>query len=240
MWSAYTACERRQEGAPAWREPFSHAAPILALGSTAYNLRSGLAPASAAGSPRAFVGQETIVKDEIETKRSEIVLRMKALRRRLEAGDDSELLAWVIPAALACAHRPLRHHPRYGGSGLPIPAEAQPLILDWVEQIRMEGIASIISLMHDRDLRCYRHINLGGLNLPAFLERAGFTVRSLPWEDPAHSRTDPAMKQAKLEQIREDALQAYDRLPKPVLLQCSAGIDRSAPVAAYIWKRRTT
>jgi hypothetical protein len=24
-------------------------------------------------------------------------------------------------------------------------------------------------------------------------------------------------------------------LPKPVLLQCSAGIDRSAPVAAYIW-----
>ncbi len=100
-----------------------------------------------------FAGQGAVLEDQTEAKRSEVVARMKALRRRLEAGDDSEVLAWVIPRALACAHRPLRHHPLYGGSGLPIPREAQPLILDWVEQIRMESIASIISFMHDRDLR---------------------------------------------------------------------------------------
>ena len=174
----------------------------------------------------------------IEAKRSEIVTAVKRLRRQLESGDDSVLLVWVIPKALAIAQRPLRHHPRYGGSGLPIPAEAKPLILDWIEQIRLEGIASIISFMHDRDLRCYRDIDLDGRDFVAFLQQEGFNVCPLPWEDPAHSKSDPLVKKAKLEQIRKAALEAYDRLPKPVLLQCSAGIDRSAPVAAYVWQKR--
>jgi hypothetical protein len=182
--------------------------------------------------------QELGVEGEVEVKRSEIVLWMKALKHRLEAADDSEILAWVIPGELACAHRPLRHHPRYGGSGQPIPPEAKPLILDWVAHVRMEGIASIISFMHDRDLRCYREVDLGGQTLTEFLAHEGFTMCPIPWEDPLHGKTDPVAKRAKLAQVRTQALKAYDRLPKPVLLQCSAGIDRSAPVAAYIWSRR--
>jgi hypothetical protein len=130
------------------------------------------------------------------------------------------------------------NHGVYGGSGLPIPVAAKPLIVDWVEQIRMEGIASIITFMHDRDLRCYQLIDLGGLDLTAFLQREGFHMFPLPWEDPAHSKTDQSARREKLERVRKDALEAYDRLPKPVLLRRSAGIDRSAPVAAYIWKNR--
>ena len=42
-----------------------------------------------------------------------------------------------------------------------------------------------------------------------------------------------------LEHIRRAALGAYDQLPRPVLVQCSAGIDRSPSVAAYIWKERS-
>lgn len=164
---------------------------------------------------------------------------MRALGRRLESGDDSELLAWVIPSALACAHLPLRHYPRYGGSGQPIPGSVKSLIVDWVEQIRMEGIVSIVSFMHDRDLRCYREIDFLGLDLLGFLESEGFRLYRLPWEDPAHSKTESATKQAKLQHVRKEALAAYDRLPKPVLLMCSAGIDRSAPVTAYIWKNRS-
>jgi hypothetical protein len=174
----------------------------------------------------------------IDAKRLEIVASVKRLRRQLESGDDSDLFVWVIPRALAIAQRPLRHHPRYGGSGLPIPAEAKPLVLDWIQQIRLEGIASVISFMHDRDLRCYRDIDLGGRDFVAFLQHEGFHVRPLPWEDPAHSKTDPSVKRAKLEQTRKAALEAYDALPKPVLIQCSAGIDRSAPVAAYLWQKR--
>jgi protein tyrosine/serine phosphatase len=32
------------------------------------------------------------------------------------------------------------------------------------------------------------------------------------------------------QQVRD----AFQRLPKPVLLHCSAGIDRSSPVAAFL------
>lgn len=179
------------------------------------------------------------MEDQIEAKRSEIVVKMKKLRRQLEAGDNAELLAWIIPSALACAQRPLRHHPNYGASGVPVPAEAKSFILDWIKQIRMEGIVSIISFMHDRDLRCYQQVDFDGMNFIEFLTYVGFDVIALPWEDPAHSKTTPAMKQAKQELTRQKALEAYDRLPKPVLLICSAGIDRSAPVAAYIWKKRS-
>jgi hypothetical protein len=36
----------------------------------------------------------------------------------------------------------------------------------------------------------------------------------------------------------EQVLRAFDELPKPVLLQCSAAIDRTVPVAAYIASKR--
>ena len=90
--------------------------------------------------------------------------------------------------------------------------------------------------MHDRDLACYREIDFDGVTLLKALAPYGFQVCPLPWEDPHHSDTDPALKQAKLQEMRERALQAFDRLPKPVVLVCSAGIDRSAPAAAFIFE----
>jgi hypothetical protein len=153
-------------------------------------------PAIMGGLRGSFDGQGGIL-DLIESKRSEIAAAMKRLRRKLESGDDSELLVWIIPNALACGHRPLRHHPHFGGSGLPIPSEAKPFILDWIEQIRLEGIASIISFMHERDLRCYREIDLRGLNLIGFLGREGFQICPLPWEDPAHRQDRPGGQASK-------------------------------------------
>jgi len=131
----------------------------------------------------------------------------------------------------------LRHHPRYGGSGQPIPGSVKSLIVDWVEQIRMEGIVSIVSFMHDRDLRSYREIDFLGLDLLGFLESEGFRVGRLPWEDPAHSKTESAKKLAKLQHVRKEALAAYDRLPTPVLLMCSAGIyrERSLSRSTKTW-----
>src|SRR5207249_11402079 len=94
-------------------------------------------------------------EQELEAKRVEIVGRMKALRKQLEAGNTTDVLAWIIPDELACAQRPLRHHPRYGGSGSPIPREATPLGGEWAEPVKLRGGASIIDLMPDPDLRCY-------------------------------------------------------------------------------------
>jgi hypothetical protein len=45
----------------------------------------------------------------LDAKQQEIITRMKALKSKLESGDVSELLVWVLPDRLASAQRPLRH-----------------------------------------------------------------------------------------------------------------------------------
>ena len=178
------------------------------------------------------------MEEAIREKTEEIKLALGELGRRLETGDDTRILYWVIPAHLACAHRPLRHHPRYGGSGRNLSPDAAPLVTEWARRVRAEGIRSIICLMHAKDLSYYAELDLGAENLLEFYAKQGFRVVSLPWEDPHHSRTATHDRQRKLCRIRTDALASYDGLPKPVLIQCSAAIDRSSPVAAYIYVHR--
>ena len=91
----------------------------------------------------------------------EILNAMRALGRAIQGGDDHELLHWVVPGVLAVAHRPLRYHPLHGGSRLPLPADAAPLVVEWAELLQVEGIKSIISLMHHGDTACYRSLSLG-------------------------------------------------------------------------------
>jgi hypothetical protein len=67
---------------------------------------------------------ETLIDD----KRREIKTAMAALGREIRRGNDCELLHWIIPAQLACAHRPLRYHPQYGASRTPLPHSAAPLV----------------------------------------------------------------------------------------------------------------
>lgn len=175
----------------------------------------------------------------VERKRVEIRQAMKRLGRRIAGGDDSQLLHWVIPGALVCAHRPLRYHPCYAGSRVRLPTETTGLVREWVTRVRAEGIKSIISLVHDGDLGCYAGLDLGAPDLIEYFRAEGFSVAHHPYEDPAHKRSSPADLQATLLRIRPQALESYDSLPKPVLVQCSAGQDRSAPVAAFICVLRT-
>ena len=58
---------------------------------------------------------------------------------------SSQLLYWIIPGQLACAHRPLRYHLVHGGSRLPLSPDAAPLIVKWAEFLQVEGIRSIIT-----------------------------------------------------------------------------------------------
>jgi len=179
------------------------------------------------------------MKHRIHSKANELRHALADLGKRLKAGDDSELLVWVIPEALACAHRPLRYHPQFGGSGRDLPPEATSEVIRWAQRINNLGIRAIISLMHPKELQHYAHLNLGAENLIEFYRKSGFEVRHIPWEDPAHRPVSEQFSfQEELARIREEALHAFDELPKPVLLHCSAGIDRSSPVAAYIWSKR--
>ena len=176
------------------------------------------------------------MEEEIHSKANELRRALRDLGKRLKVGDDSELLVWVIPGVLACAHRPLRHHPRFGGRGRNLPPEATNEVIQWAQRMHDFGIRAIISLIHPKELRHYADLNLGAEDLIDFYRKSGFEARHIPWEDPAHRPLSGRSSfREELIRIREEALHAFDELPKPVLLHCSAGIDRSSPVAAYIW-----
>lgn len=174
------------------------------------------------------------MKDELERRAREIAQQMKALGRRIEAGDESELLIWILPCVLACSHRPLRHNPLFGGSGRNLAPEATPLLHEWILRIREAGIRSILCLMHDKELAYYSKLELGTRDLIEFYREQGFETRRVPWEDPAHSKTNQASIAKTLLRVQQQALREFRAMAKPVLLQCSAGRDRSAPVAAFI------
>lgn len=158
------------------------------------------------------------------------------LRREIKAGSKSALVIWPIPEKLACAQRPLRDHPLYGGSAKVLPPEAATEVLSWIARIEKQGLRSIICLMHPKEFEYYQPLNLHPKGLLGLYRERGFQVRHIPWPDPAHAKTEEARTKLKnrVHEIKVEAYQAFLELPHPTLLHCSAGIDRSAPVAAYI------
>jgi hypothetical protein len=165
---------------------------------------------------------------------------LRRLRSQVSSGDQSELALWVLHGTLACSQRPLRDDKRFGGRGRHLPAEARPAMVRWVERIVEEyGIRSIICLMHPKELRYYEDLRLDPGGLLGFYERNGILVHHLPWADPAHAKSaeERSWLLRQVEGIKVEALKAFEEMPKPVLLHCSAGIDRTAPVAAYVVSR---
>ena len=159
-----------------------------------------------------------MIEQEITAKEGQVAAALRALGRRIANGDESELLEWVIPKKLACAHRPLRYNRVYGGSVRNLEPAATPLIVEWAELVEACGIRSIICLMYDNELRFYNALELGQKNLVDFYDSCGFTAVHIPWEDPAHSKTAPTLIDAKRHEIRQRAL-----FPKPELPR-SAGL----------------
>ena len=67
-------------------------------------------------------------------------------------------------------------------------------------------------------------INLHPQGLLGYYESRSLAVASVPCTD----------YQRPTEDQIQCVLEAFRRLPRPVLLHCSAGIDRTAPVAAFL------
>ena len=161
--------------------------------------------------------------DNIE---SEIRRKMQSLRDKISNGDETEIFAWIIPGKLACSQRPLRDHPVFGGRA-PLPPRARPLVEAWVGKLMAAGIRSIICLLEHAQLD--RYYIRGGLNLHEHGLLGYYESRGLDWRH--FPLTD---YQRPIDDAMRDNLAAYDELQKPVLLHCSAAIDRTTPVAAYI------
>jgi hypothetical protein len=170
--------------------------------------------------------QEKQMKDLEKYIRSEL----QRIRSQITRGDDSELVLWVIPGELALSQRPLRDHPQFGGHS-PLPPEARPLVVDWVERIKNLEIQSVICLLEPAQLDKYYirgELNLHEHGLLGYYESQGLLVRHFPMTD----------YQKPPESEMQEVLEAFDDLPKPVLLHCSAAIDRTTPVAAFIFQYR--
>lgn len=155
-----------------------------------------------------------------------------ALKDRLRNEPDGDPLIWPITGQLACARRPLRDHPDFRAYVYEdyLPAEAGPLVIAWVERILGAGICSVICLLPDWQLKRYRGLRGMTDGLLALYETRGLHVRQVACPDPRHE----PVERGWLEEIKPLAYRMFLELPKPALLHCSAGIDRSSPVAAYI------
>lgn len=151
---------------------------------------------------------------------------LSRLREQIKRGDESEFWIWVIPGRLACAQRPLRDHMKFGGRD-PLPAEARPEIERWVDRMVKDGFRSVISLLEEAQHK--RYYVRGGIDLHpgglyGYYEARGLQVETVPCTD--YQRPSKGQKR--------QVLDAFRQLPKPVLLHCSAAIDRTAPIAVYI------
>jgi hypothetical protein len=108
--------------------------------------------------------------------------------------------------------------------------------------MRTAGIQAIICLMGPAEFAHYKDVcsKLGAADLIGVYESHGFRVCSIPWEDPLYrvGQGGRSYKDQLLE-VREKSLRAFDEFPKPVLLHCSSGIQRSSPVAAFIYSQRS-
>ncbi len=131
------------------------------------------------------------------------------------------MFRWTIPDKLAAAHRP-RAANRF------LPRVPKAAVDAWIGTAKRDFRArTIICLLHKRELRRYEHI--GGLL--AYYQANGLEVKHIP----AKNYQKPSLSKRKLRKVWK----AYKKLPKPLLIHCSAGISRTGAAVRYIKQRES-
>lgn len=131
------------------------------------------------------------------------------------------MVHWIIRGELARAPRP-GYRP---GDETAVPFHA---VEQWIERAKSSGIASIMCLIDNDQLPLYRGALPHGLL--EHYRREGFEVAHIPAYD---GLTEPFSHEQY-----ERAWRAFLELPKPVLVHCSAGFDRTGRIVEHILRRR--
>ena len=114
---------------------------------------------------------------------------------------------WVLPELLAKSPRP--GYPGREGT-------SKEVVDEWIENVRAMGVRSIICFLSDHQLAFYSGLPSG---LIQHYRDAGFDVAHIPEDD--YKRPPLSEEGAR------EAVAAFGRLEKPVLVHCSAGLART-------------
>ncbi len=132
-----------------------------------------------------------------------------------KAGMRPPFREWVPRLQIGRAYRP-----GYDSKKLITTPEA---VRDWILGVKALGVRSVISLLSEPELRWYEHLPGG---LVGSYQSAGLETLSLP----VPMDIPGVLTRNHLEQLEA----AFERLPRPMVIHCSAGLVRSGAAVAHL------